>query len=172
MKIILGSTNEDKKKILEKALLPFIGKISIKGINVSSGIIDQPLDENTTIEGARNRAINVSKLKTTADLYVGLEGGLHKVDDKNYFLVCVATFCDSSGQIYIGVSSKIQLPKEVSARVGRGESFGGAIREYREKYSGDEMIKQLVDELITRKKSFEEAVRNAYCTYANKKHFS
>lgn len=102
---------------------------------------------------------------------VGLEGGLEELADKGYSLVCVAALSDKEEHIALGVGGKLQLPKEVSERVKKGEQFGEVIREYESKHQNDSDVLPLVDALISRKAAFEQAIQNAYLSYINKKHF-
>jgi inosine/xanthosine triphosphatase len=172
MKIALGSTSEAKKEILKDALKNLVTEnIEVVGFDVESGITDQPLSEAVTIEGAMNRAKNAMGKASDVDFAVGLEGGLEDVAGKGYFLTCGTAIYDPEGHLSIGLGGKLQLPKEVSDRVKKGEQFGEVIREYEDKHKNDENVLPLVNALISRKDSFEQAIQNAYLSYKNKKHF-
>ncbi|HEX6976853.1 MAG TPA: inosine/xanthosine triphosphatase [Patescibacteria group bacterium] len=172
MKIALGSTSDSKISILKDALKSLVeSEIDIVGFEVESGITDQPLNEEVTIQGASNRAKNALTKAKNKDFSVGLEGGLQEIADKGYFLVCVAAIYDFDGHLSIGIGGKLQLPKEVSERIKKGEQFGEVIREYESKHKGDKNVMPLVQALISRKTAFEEAIQNAYLSYLNKKHF-
>lgn len=170
IKIALGSTSEDKKNILQEVLNLLEIEANISGYNVNSLVSNQPLDENTTILGAKNRAIAALKANSVSDLGIGLEGGLVKIDNK-YFLVCVSAIIDKQEKYFLGISSKLQLPKEVADRTESGEQFGQVIREFSKKYNNPEMLK-LNESLITRKVAFTEAINNALLVFINKSHFS
>ncbi|MCJ7805301.1 inosine/xanthosine triphosphatase [Patescibacteria group bacterium] len=165
MKVVLGSTSDDKKRIVKAALKSLGVKAVIEGVTVSSGISEQPLDKKTTICGAVNRAVEALKIKTDSDLAVGLEGGLDRVKDSGFFLVCAAAIYDKSGGIYLGTSRKIKLPKEVSEKIEEGAFFGTVIREYRKKVRKNKALFNLSDQLITRNVPFSEAIRNAYKSF-------
>lgn len=172
MKIALGSTSDTKKKILEDTLKNLVtGEIEIIGVDVESGIPDQPLSEEITITGSGNRAKNALEKESTADFSIGLEGGLVKVADQGYFLVSGATIYDSSGYTSTGVGEKLRIPKEVSEGIEKGGQFGELIREFEAKNKDDKDVLVLVEKLITRRDSFEQAIQNAYLSYKNKKHF-
>lgn len=171
MKIILGSTSESKRKFVEEVLNNFKIDHNIVQIEVFSDITDQPLDEDTTVQGSINRAKNAMKKDNSADLAIGLEGGLDEVAGKGYFLVCVASIYDKQ-DVYVGVSSKLQLPLEVSIGVKQGLQFGDLIRKYAKDHDNDDTIKAIINELTSRNKSFNEALTNAYLTYINKGHFN
>jgi inosine/xanthosine triphosphatase len=171
MKIVLGSTSEDKKNIL----MDFLNKSDISSEvvaqNVQSGITDQPLEENMIIKGAVNRSKQALANVPDADLSVGMEGGLNKVADKGYFMVCVAAIYTKDGELFLGISSKLQLPKFVSDEVKKGRQFGETIRNYKLLNDNDKNIEELIVELISRKKSFNEALNNAFLAITNKRHF-
>jgi len=157
MKIVLGSKSEDKKEILKKAFKELHLKPVVESVEVDSEITDQPLDKETTHKGAVNRARNARKIKPNADLWVGLEGGLHDYGE-GYHLVTIVCLIDQCGKEYLGNGTEIALPKTVSQRVKKGEQFGHAIREYAKDHKIDE-------NLITREIPFAEAVQNAYANY-------
>lgn len=160
MKIVLGSTSQEKQQILKKALQKFGIKSEILVCEVDSGIAEQPLDEETTILGAVNRAKGAYLKNKDVDMSIGLEGGLVKIGKKHYYLICVAAVLDNNKKIHLGVSSKLKIPDEVSASIGKGASFGQAIRSYAETQNNPK-IKKYVEQLITREEAFLEAIKNA-----------
>ncbi len=164
MKILLGSTSQQKKDILKNIL----GKdlADIISLNVSSGIEDQPLNEETTIKGATNRSRNAISSYSLNDFEysVGLEAGLSLINNL-YNLVCVATIINKHGQVFVGVSKKTPLPELVSIAIKEDKAFGEVIREYEKeinlkKDQGKE-IRDLIYELINRADSFTEAIQLA-----------
>jgi len=157
MKIILGSKNPDKIKIVKNALTELHLEVSVEGVNAGSGIDNQPLDRETTKEGAINRARNAKKASSDAHFWIGLEGGLHDYGE-GYHLVTFACLIDQDGNECIDEGEEIHLPEEVSEKVKNGEWFGDAIREYAKDHEIDE-------NLITRLSPFTQAVQNAYVEY-------
>ena len=166
--ILLGTTNETKFKIIKDFIKD---SYNIVPVNVDSGISDQPLDEETTIQGAINRAKQATHKMQNYEFSIGLEGGLSKINGI-YCLVCVSAIVDKKDNVYIGVSDKLPLPKEVSKRVFRGEQFGEVIREFMKntKETAPEFLDH-IQELIERKKSFTSAFRTSFLTYKFKKGF-
>jgi len=157
MKIVLGSTSDKKKQILEKALQEFHLKPEIEAVEVETEITDQPLDKDTTLQGAQNRARNAKKFKPDVDFWLGLEGGLHDYGE-GYHLVTCAILIDKSGNEYVGEGVEIHLPEIVSEEVKKGGWFGDAIRLFAKDHEIDE-------NLITRETPFTEAIQNAYASY-------
>ncbi len=167
MKILLGTTSDSKINIV-KTFFQDKGRVEIISYDVSSGITDQPLDLETTIRGATNRAKNALSLNNNNDdiglIALGLEGGLVLEKDRVYALVCVAVLLKSSGETYIGTSIPISLPEEVSNRIARGEQFGEAIREFESNLANDtdQYFRDKIKELIGRKDSFLEAIKSVF----------
>jgi len=168
MNIFLGTTSQDKKDIL----IEYFNEINftdflIQDYSVDSGIVSQPLDEQTVIKGAQNRAVNALKLGKMEGLGLGLEGGLTVVfRDDRYYLVCVAVIRDSCGNNFVGISSKLALPQNVSDSVKNGKEFGKVIRE--EVLTAND-VNGYYQELISRKSSFKQAISNAFLNYFNYK---
>lgn len=157
MKIILGSKNEDKAAILKNALEELHLTVMVEGVDVESGITNQPLDKETTKQGALNRARNTRKAEPDANLWVGLEGGLHDYRD-GYQLITYAALIHKDGTEVVGEGNEIPLPKDVSDKVTSGRWFGEVIREYAKQHTIDE-------NLITRKVPFTQAIQRAYVSY-------
>lgn len=157
MKFVLGSKSEDKREIIEKALRELNIKAEIESVEVDSGITDQPLDKEITLQGAKNRARNAKKANKGADFWVGLEGGLHDYGE-GYHLVTYACLIDISGDEFVGNGAEIALPQAVSESVKNGAQFGQVVREYANEHEIDE-------NLISREAPFVEAIQNAYCNY-------
>lgn len=157
MKVVLGSKNSDKIKILKEALKDIYLSVEVVGVHIDSGITKQPLDKETTKKGAINRAMRAKGKKPGADFYFGLEGGLHNYED-GYHLVTYAVLIDKEGDQFIGNGEEIHLPEEVSDKVKKGEWFGDVIRDYAKDHDIDK-------NLVTRLTPFIQAVQNAYANY-------
>ena len=153
-KILLGTTSENKIKIVRDY---FNNNFDVIPKGVESGILEQPLSEEMTIKGAINRAKNATAGETDYLFSIGLEGGLTMIDSV-YNLVCVVAIF-SNNKIYIGISDKIELPQSVSDDIKTGKEFGKVIREYK---SVNKKEPEIIEELITRKNSFIEALNRAY----------
>ena len=162
MDIILGSTSEDKYKILVGCLNNLKIKYSkIIQKSVSSDISEQPLSKAETITGAINRAknaFNIAKDKQNL-ISIGLEGGL-EINSKLHSLVCIAAIYDGH-KTYIGASKLIPLPLEVSDHIHNGHEFGIKIREYAQNCGSTKYENEKIEDLITRKKSFTQAIEKS-----------
>lgn len=161
-KVLLGTTSQSKLDIVRSTLQ---SDYEIIPVDVESGIPGQPLDENITIEGAINRAKNATNSSQEYIFSIGLEGGLEKINDL-YYLLCVVALVDRNGSVYIGISNKLPLPREVSECIGNGEQFGVAIREFMKNIQNNSLnnstqLIEHVQELVDRKKSFLIALNTA-----------
>lgn len=174
MKILIGTTSEQKINIIKKFLVSRnLTDAEIKPFGVESGIADQPLDEKTTIQGSITRAMNAVKANGEGDFdfSLGLEAGLEEINGI-YHIVCTASIVDEDNNIYTGVSKKLPLPTEVSSEVKKGGEFGVIIREFDAKTNGKpEEIESLVKELINRTDGFSEAFGIAFLKYGNRDFF-
>jgi len=166
--IFLGTTSQAKLDIVKSLLGE---NYNVIPTNVDSGVTNQPLDENTTIQGTINRAKSAIKPDEVYKFSVGLEGGLVKINGL-YYLVCVTALIDCFGNVYVGISRKLPLPKEVSNEVKSGKQFGEVIRRFMKdtKETSPSFIEH-IQELIDRKKSFSEALNSALLIYKFKKEF-
>lgn len=163
MKILVGTTNQDKINIVRDFFKNKGCRYEVVPVEVESAIDEQPLDQETTINGSINRAMNAVKSDLQHDLSLGLEGGLVLINGL-YHLVCVVSVIDKEGNIYTGISKKLPLPKGVSERIKNGGHFHVAIREFKTTPNN----KKLVQELINREQSFKQALDSALMKYKNK----
>lgn len=126
IKIIVGSKNPVKLKAAEKAFSTLFPKftVSVEGVSVPSGVAAQPMSDHETKAGAIERVKGVRKLHPEADFWVGLEGGIERLDGR---LWCFAwAIVGSSDQIGEGRSAAFPLPNEISKLVEQGHELGTA----------------------------------------------
>jgi len=163
MQIALGTTSEDKRRIVEKVLKELGIRGVIEQFSVNSEVTEQPLSEKETIKGASNRSRKALKNLPEAEIGLGLEGGLCKINNF-WYLVCATVIVDKLGNEYVGVGSKLALPEEVGVKIEEGFQFGQVIREFIPE-EDDKNINKIISLLITRKKSFFQATENAYLIF-------
>ena len=122
MRIGVGSTNPVKRSATESALREFPGT-SVESVGVESGVSEQPVGEDETVTGARNRAGNVLEAGDY-DLGVGLEGGVAEIDGtEGLFLVMWAVATDGE-RVGHGAGPRLRLPESIAERVRDGEELG------------------------------------------------
>lgn len=111
MKVLVGSKNEVKVAAVQQAfaaLWPDEQQLEVHGVAVDSGVPEQPLSEQQTIMGARNRALRLREMDA-ADYNVGIEGGLCWGD--NWWMECGWVVIISRWEVEgIAASPKIMIP--------------------------------------------------------------
>lgn len=123
-KIAIGSKNPAK---IEAVRLAFEKvwpekKFEFIGVEVSSGVTNQPMSDTESLKGATTRAKKA--LKTLrADYGVGLEGGLQKVSGI-WLEYGMAVVINKKGEIGVGSSPRIEVPKKVIKLVKEGRELG------------------------------------------------
>ncbi len=132
MKIIVSSTNPVKiNATLEGFQQVFPNKtFEIEGLSVPSGVSDQPISEKETMEGAKNRVLNAHEIYPKADYWVGIEGGIQKVEsdeqDDPEMMTFAWVFIKSKDQIGKGRSASFFLPPKVVTLIEQGKELGEA----------------------------------------------
>jgi len=127
MKIIVTSRNPVKVDAVRDTFSKrFPGnKLEICSLAVESGVADQPMSDEETRRGARNRVRAARHMEATADFWVGLEGGLERVDGQ---LLASAWMVveDRAGRRGEARSCTLPLPPAVMALVDSGLELGEA----------------------------------------------
>lgn len=75
----VGSRNEPKLEAVRAALEPYVPGVSVQGVDVESGVPEQPVGWPEIVSGARNRA-RAALRSGPCDLAVGIEDGLVEID--------------------------------------------------------------------------------------------
>jgi inosine/xanthosine triphosphatase len=143
-----------------------------------SDVAATPVDDADLMRGARSRVHNLfSQLAgegIAADLFLGLEGGLHVEQFAGKRLVFLRGWvyaCDAQASGTFGCSPSIEVPAEIAEAVlDRGEDLGDMI----DRFSGRVDVRSkegtwgvLTRDLITRGRSFEVATLAALAPYYN-----
>lgn len=124
MKVAVGSENPTKIQAVKLAFQTVWPgkKWEIIGVNVPSGVSDQPMSDLESIKGATNRAKKALKA-LGADFGVGLEGGAQRIGS-NWLECGVMVVIDKEGKIGIGSSPRIMLSKKVLKMIKKGMELG------------------------------------------------
>lgn len=124
MKITVGSENPVKIEAVRSAfkLVWPDGQWEITGIKASSGVSDQPMSDEESIRGAKNRAKEALRVPGT-DFGVGLEGGIQKIGE-DYFDCGWVVVADRQGNEGIGSTARIITPPKMMAMVEKGTELG------------------------------------------------
>ena len=120
--IAVGSRNPAKLEPARLVLSSAFPQLEVIGLDVPSGVPDQPVGWAETRLGARTRAQN-ALAAPGAVFGVGLEGGVAR-DDDGVWLVSLAAVAHRDGRMGLACGGTILLPDTVGARVLAGEELG------------------------------------------------
>jgi inosine/xanthosine triphosphatase len=124
--IIVGSLNPVKLQSTEDAFtLAFERSFHITGVNVPSGVSDQPFGAEETLLGAQNRAKSAKAAFPEADYWVGVEGGVEE-DARGLFAFAWVWVLDKNGKHGQAKTSTFYLPEKVAELVKGGIELGQA----------------------------------------------
>lgn len=124
MNVAIGSKNPVKiaavqeafKKVWPDKTFAFIG------VDVPSGVSDQPMSDEESIKGATNRA-KLARQQLGADFGVGLEGGLQEIKGK-WFDCGWIVVINKENRMGIGSSARIQTPAKMMEHIHKGMELG------------------------------------------------
>ncbi|OHX66078.1 inosine/xanthosine triphosphatase [Flammeovirga pacifica] len=127
-KIAIASKNTVKINASLEGMKKILPKINFEviGVDVSSGVSDQPMSNNETWQGALNRAMNAKAEVVDADYWIGMEGGIDKDDDGKMYAFAWMCVIDQDGDIGKGMTGLFYLPPKVQQLVEEGIELGHA----------------------------------------------
>lgn len=172
-KVAIGSTNQLKVAAVHELLTqnPTFADADITGVEVSSGVREQPFSLEETVRGARNRA---HAAKGHNDLGIGIEAGLIEAPYTRSGYLNVTACAVYDGAYYIGLSSAFEWP---SAWITLMQREGISVREAALKtgFTKNENIAHeegnigiLSSMRLTRKEYLKQAVLTALIQYENR----
>ena len=160
--VAVGSKNRVKIAAVESVLARAGWTATIVGVEAASGVPAQPMGDDETIRGARNRAI-AARRQLDADLGVGIEGGC--VEHEHGMSTCAwVVVVGRDDRASVGGSLHMPLPERVATLVRQGVELGHAI----DRVSGEIDTKQgvgavgfLTAGLVDRQRAYEPLVAYA-----------
>ena len=127
MKIVVASRNPVKLEAAASAFgLTFPGQqIEVTGVVVESGVPDQPVGDDETRRGAWARTRNARSQSPDADFWVGLEGGIERLDSTlvTFAWMVVLSANGDSGQ---SRTVTLALPPAIRQLIDEGLELGDA----------------------------------------------
>ncbi len=127
MRVAVGSKNPTKLEAVEQAfrlLLP--GEtVEIVGVETDSGVGEQPMNDEETLQGATNRA-KEALLAVDADYGVGLEGGQHRISE-HWFTQTAAAVINKAGKIGVGIGPSVLTPSETMEHIHKQSNLSDAV---------------------------------------------
>lgn len=127
MKVVVASRNPAKQRAVREAFATqFPNKtIELLSADAASGVGDQPMTDDETRRGARNRANNASEAFPDATFWIGLEGGVEAFDEQLMAFAWMA-IKGPGGEISEARSVTLPLPPAVKALMDSGLELGEA----------------------------------------------
>lgn len=161
MKVAVGSKNPVKVYAVKLAFETIWPEQTweVEGVDVSSEVSNQPMSDTESITGARNRATKALK-KLQADFGVGLEGGLHQIQDK-WFDCGWIVILDKDRKEGIGSSVRIETPKKMLDLILQGKELGEVcdiVFEKKNSKQGEGHFGLMTKNAITRTEGYKDAV--------------
>jgi inosine/xanthosine triphosphatase len=124
--VLVGSRNPVKINATHEAFGRYFGEVVVTGLEVASGVPDQPVEEQT-FEGAANRAAALWRLnaeqRLSAAFCVGIEGGMVRLNGIWFGLGCMCVM-DEQGRTGYGTSGLFELPPGLAAEMLNGAELG------------------------------------------------
>jgi len=121
--IAIGTQNRAKTEGVELAFGKVFEHVETHGFSVESGISEQPMTDEESINGAINRAKSALARMATAHYGVGLEGNVTTISEM-MFLHGWAAIVDRTGKVGLGHSSGIELPGSMHVALDAGAELG------------------------------------------------
>ncbi len=138
IKVAVGSGNPCKlaavKDAFKDACDASIGagkyELLVEGVSAESGVSDQPMGDEETMKGARNRAEGARDVMRAQsqepDFAVGLEGGIVDEGEEMWCMAWMAVLRVSTGEWGVARTAAFPLPKLMTALVRKGMELGDA----------------------------------------------
>jgi len=183
--IAVGSARKPKLAAVREALDQISGLLSsdaqfeIVGVEVESGVADTPSSREELMQGARQRAEALQSIANQKNepwsYFVGLEGGLDRIEEKNHQRVFLESWAYvSNGQRgHFGCSGAVELPQVLADEVlERGTELSVAIDQFAQQTGirdAQGAWGVLSANRITRQESFRIAVIAAFAPFYNEK---
>ncbi len=114
--VAVGTTNKIKLQAVEGVLqdYPILDKALVFPYKVPTEVADQPLTQNETMQGAKNRAKNAYQACGDCQYSIGIESGLMKVEEsKTGFMEFTACCIYDGNEFYLGQSSAYEMPQHI-----------------------------------------------------------
>jgi inosine/xanthosine triphosphatase len=124
IKVVIASKNPVKMEAVASGFKIFQGECEVEGIETVSGVADQPMTEQETLEGARIRATEAMKKFHDADFWVGIEGGVQPMNKRLAAFAWVVIISD--GKCGEARTATFMLPEKVANLVEGGLELGVA----------------------------------------------
>lgn len=140
MRIFVGSTNPVKINAVTQAIAETFPSAIVTGVDVPSGVSDQPMNDTETRQGARNRAVaalddgylkNESSVDSDNEeevqLGVGLEGGVFENEDGELWSTVWVCVVDPEGNQFESNGARFRIPARIAEAIQAGGEMGPVV---------------------------------------------
>ena len=126
--VIVASTNPVKIEAVRLGFTAWLNgeAIEITGIDVPSGISDQPMSDEETYRGASNRVNSAMQAEPHAQYWAGIEGGVEELPGSGGMAAFAWIVVRSRTNAGSARSASFFLPESVSNLVRQGVELGVA----------------------------------------------
>lgn len=128
--VAVGSQNPVKVAAAKEAFEAiFATQTDVWGEKVVVAVPEQPLDEATTLTGARARAEQVSLQCPSAQYWVGMEGGLSHANGMWMECGWIVVWSRGKGE-GVGATGKIMIPDHAVKSMSAGETLNDVVERH------------------------------------------
>lgn len=123
-KVVVASTNPVKIDAVKAAFESYWPQgFEFEGLSVPSGVADQPLTDQETLRGARNRVAAIRREAPHAAFWVGVEGGVQLTESGIYEAFGWMVIANSQKES-ISRSASFSLSTPMSQAIENGAELG------------------------------------------------
>jgi inosine/xanthosine triphosphatase len=171
MKIVVTSHNPVKIAAVREAFLTQFpsDELTLIPLGIDSEVSEQPMSDEETRNGARNRVKNARLEHPDADFWVGLEGGLDMFDDQMMAFAWMV-ISNRDGHLSETRSATLPLPPAVRSLVTEGLELGEAndrVFATLNSKQGGGAFGLLTDGLVTRESIYTQTLILALIPFVN-----
>lgn len=171
MKVVISSKNPVKVDSAEYGFKTYFSSEHpvFESVSVPSGISDQPMTEEETLLGTKNRVENAIAEIPNADFYVGIEGG---IEERNGQMEAFAWVYIQSkdGKVGMGRTGTFFLPEKLAKLLRGGMELGEAddlVFKQTNSKQGRGTVGTLTRDVIQRTEYYQPAVIFALIPFIN-----
>ena len=170
-KVIVASKNPVKIQAVKDGFEKMFpgDAFEFTGIAVDSGVSDQPMSDDETLTGAKNRVENASDKEDCADFIAGIEGGIERVNGEMEAFAWVVI--KSGTRVGKSKTGTFLLPAKVVALIDEGKELGEADDIVFDRYNSKQKsgaVGILTENVIDRTSYYTEAVVLALIPFKNR----
>jgi inosine/xanthosine triphosphatase len=161
MNIVIASTNPTKIDAIRIGFSRIYpnDEFAVMGVSVPSGVPDQPMTDQETLQGANNRVSSVRKGYPDADFWAGIEGGIDRME--NGMVAFAWVVIESSAITGKARSGTFFLPQPIVDLIDQGKELGEAddiVFNRRDSKKANGAIGILTNDVIDRTELYATAV--------------